>query len=217
VVDTQTPNPEVFIELGSLGDAIHGMHMTFVLASGSPRRSLLLSAAGFDFETVVPDVDETPLDGEDPSEYVLRLSATKARAVHRGHHDIVLGADTTVVRDGIAIGKPIDEYDALSMLVGLAGRTHAVLTGWSVVGPHGERFGVEESSVTFHERSEDELRGYVQRTQPFDKAGAYALQGDDGWLVAAVEGSRANVMGLPIREIVTALAAFGIDRSSPQR
>ncbi|GMR03016.1 MAG: Maf family protein [Acidimicrobiia bacterium] len=191
--------------------------MHLILASGSPRRSLLLSAAGIAFKTFVPDVDEVLIEGETAAEYVLRLSTTKAQTVPRTHHDVVLGADTTVVLDGAVIGKPSDAHDAVSMLQRIQGRTHSVLTGWTLIGPHGERFGVEESLVTFHERTEDELRIYVERTQPFDKAGAYALQGDDGWLVAEVRGSRANVMGLPIKEIVDALDEFGIKRSTPQR
>ncbi len=191
--------------------------MHLILASGSPRRSLLLSAVGIAFETVVPDVDEARIEGETAAEYVLRLSAIKARTVSRTHDDVVLGADTTVVLDGVVIGKPSDANDAVSMLQTLQGCTHSVLTGWTLIGPHGERFGVEESLVTFHDRTEDELRRYVEQTQPLDKAGAYALQGDDGWLVAKVSGSRANVMGLPIEEIVDALAEFGIDRLTPQR
>jgi len=187
--------------------------VTFILASGSPRRSLLLSSAGYTFETKVPAVDETPLHDEPPGEYVLRLSAAKAHVVEHARNDVVLGADTTVVLDGESIGKPRDVDDALAMLVRLAGRTHSVLTGWTIVGPDAERFGVEESFVSFHRRSEKELRGYIARTEPFDKAGAYALQGDDGWLIEQVAGSRANVMGLPLKEVVDAFEAFGVRRS----
>ena len=187
--------------------------MHLILASASPRRSLLLSAAGFAFTTVVPDVDESPLDDEPPAAYVLRLSDAKAHAVPRDPDDVVLGADTTVVLDGESIGKPKDAADALDMLVRLAGRTHSVLTGWTVVGPDAEPFGVEESLVTFRPRSEHDLRDYVERTEPFDKAGAYALQGDDGWLIERVVGSRANVMGLPLKEIADAFEAFGVRRS----
>ena len=190
--------------------------MGLILASASPRRSLLLSAAGVAYTVVVPDVDESPLDAEAPGEYVLRLSAAKAHAVPRDVDDVVLGADTTVVLDGATIGKPRDAADALEMLLSLEGRTHSVLTGWTVLAGESERFGIEESLVTFHRRSRGELLGYVARTEPLDKAGAYALQGDDGWLVERVAGSRANVMGLPVREVVEALAHFGIARSTPQ-
>ncbi len=190
--------------------------MRLILASGSPRRSLLLRTAGIAFTVVVPDVDESALPGESPADHVLRLSARKAAAVEPQPDTVVLGADTTVVLDGTIMGKPADADHAVAMLTALAGQTHSVLTGWTILGPDGgERFGVEESRVTFHPRSREELRDYVARTSPLDKAGAYALQGDDGWLIANVEGSRANVMGLPLREVVDALTHLGVERSAP--
>jgi septum formation protein len=188
--------------------------MELILASGSPRRSLLLSLAGITFTTVTPDVDETPLTDEAPSEYVLRLSEVKANAVPRSGGETVLGADTTVVLAGAIIGKPATAHEAVSILTDLAGKAHSVLTGWTITDGETHRFGVEESLVTFNERSHNELVAYVERTQPFDKAGAYALQGDDGWLVANVAGSRSNVMGLPIKEVVDALKTFGVERST---
>ncbi|GMQ98451.1 MAG: nucleoside triphosphate pyrophosphatase YhdE [Acidimicrobiia bacterium] len=191
--------------------------MRLILASTSPRRSLLLRAAGFTFDTIAPDIDESVLDEEAPGEYVLRLGETKAGSVAVATHDVVLGADTTVVLDGAMLGKPADADEAVSMLRSLVGRTHSVLTGWSLMSESMKRFGIEESLVTFNDRTEDELRGYVYRTEPYDKAGAYAIQGDDGWLITGVSGSRSNVMGLPIREIVDALADFGITRSTPDR
>jgi len=191
--------------------------MRLILASASPRRSLLLRAAGFTFDTIAPDIDESAHDGEAPGEYVLRLSETKAGSVEAATHDVVLGADTTVVIDGATLGKPADADEAFSMLRSLVGRTHSVLTGWSLMSTGMKRFGIEESLVTFNDRTDDELRGYVYRTEPYDKAGAYAIQGDDGWLIAGVSGSRSNVMGLPIREIVDALADFGITRSATDR
>jgi septum formation protein len=175
---------------------------------------LLLGIAGITFTTIVPDVDETPIAEETPAEYVLRLSEVKAHAVARTAGDAVLGADTTVVLKGQIIGKPGDADEAVSILTQLAGETHSVLTGWTITDGDAHRFGVEESLVTFNERTHDELVDYVDRTQPFDKAGAYALQGDNGWLVARVAGSRSNVMGLPIREVVEALSDFGIERSA---
>lgn len=146
---------------------------------------------------------------------VLRLASAKAAAVvEKG--TVVLAADTVVVRDGAILGKPIDAPDAVAILESLSGRAHSVLTGWTVRHGEQERFGVTESRVVFADRSHAELVDYVARTEPFDKAGAYALQGDDGWLVTEVRGSRANVMGLPLAEIAEALAAFGIERSTPQ-
>jgi septum formation protein len=188
--------------------------MELILASGSPRRSLLLRLAGIAFTTIVPEVDETPLPDEVPAEYVLRLSEVKAHAVPRPTGGVVLAADTTVVFQGAIIGKPSTSEEAVDILTRLAGETHSVLTGWTITDGDTHRFGVDESTVTFNDRTHDELVDYVERTQPFDKAGAYALQGDDGWLVANVTGSRSNVMGLPIREVVDALKDFGIKRST---
>lgn len=193
------------------------MSVRLILASGSPRRSLLLSAAGFEFDIVIPDVDESMVLDERPGDYVLRLSEAKSGAVERRPDDVVLGADTTVVLDGATLGKPAGRDDALSMLRSLAGRTHSVLTGWFIASTRLERFGIDESFVTFNDRTDDDLVDYIERTNPFDKAGAYAIQGDDGWLISGVSGSRSNVMGLPIREVVDALADFGINRSSTDR
>ncbi len=184
-----------------------------VLASGSARRRLLLAAAGYQFRVVVPEVDEVQLPDESAADMVLRLSSAKAGAVD-DQAAVVLAADTVVVRDGAVIGKPVDADEAVAILASLSGRTHSVLTGWTVRTGDEERFGVSESRVVFAHRSRDELADYVARTEPFDKAGAYALQGDDGWLVTEVRGSRANVMGLPLADVAEALLEFGIERST---
>lgn len=184
-----------------------------ILASGSPRRRLLLSAAGFVFDVVEPDIDETPLRREDAAEMVLRLSEAKA-AVPGNSADVVLGADTTVVRDGEMLGKPVDHTDAVSMLMSLQGRSHSVLTGWTVRRGDVTEFGVTETKVFFTSRTMSELSDYVSRTDPMDKAGAYGIQGDDGWLIERVVGSRANVMGLPIGEIAPVLLEMGVQRST---
>ncbi|MGI9666241.1 MAG: Maf family protein [Acidimicrobiia bacterium] len=189
----------------------------FVLASGSPRRALLLSAAGYTFSVDPADIDETQRDGERPSEMVLRLSHEKASTVLARRSGVVLAADTIVVRDDAILGKPRSSEDAVDILTSLVGRSHLVLTGWSALDGSAERFGIAESVVTFANRSRDELDEYVERVQPLDKAGAYALQGDDGWLVQKVTGSKANVMGLPLGEIAPALADLGIERSTPDR
>lgn len=186
-----------------------------VLASGSPRRSLLLSTAGYAFRTSAPDVDETQHDGEEPAAMVLRLSEDKARTVSAEPHEVVLAADTIVVLDGVVMGKPVDQEDATQMLTALSGATHSVLTGWTVIRGDEERFGVNESRVEFHPLDAAEISRYVEDTQPWDKAGAYAIQGDRGRLIKAVNGSRANVMGLPIGDVAEALKDFGVNRSAP--
>ncbi|MCB1247616.1 MAG: septum formation protein Maf [Acidimicrobiia bacterium] len=187
-----------------------------VLASASPRRRLLLAAAGFTFDIVAPDVDESPLGAESPADMVLRLASDKARTVS-GDDSTVIAADTTVVLDGVSLGKPTDRTEAIGMLQALTGRSHSVLTGWMVARRDDERFGIEESIVEFNHRSTVDLTDYVDRTEPYDKAGAYAIQGDDGLLIRGVRGSRSNVMGLPIAEVTSALESMGIARSASHR
>jgi septum formation protein len=165
------------------------------------------------FMTEPPEIDETQEPEEEPAHMVLRLASEKSEVSARPN-SVVLAADTIVVLDGEVLGKPTNRDHALQMLRRMEGRTHSVLTGWSVRSEDDERFGVAESRVTFSSRTEAELGEYVDRVEPYDKAGAYALQGDDGWLVASVSGSRANVMGLPLAEIAAALLDFGIERST---
>lgn len=183
-----------------------------VLASGSPRRALLLGSAGYSFRVDIPHVDETQLPGEDPAEMVLRLSANKANAVQRSAHEVVLAADTIVVLDGAVLGKPIDRDDARRMLRELSGRSHVVYTGWTIRHREGERFGVAHSTVTFNALSDDAIASYVDDVDPLDKAGAYAIQADGGRLVRSVTGSRANVMGLPLGDIAAELTDLGVTR-----
>lgn len=198
------------------GDDTDPYEVRLILASGSPRRALLLRASGISFDVRVPDVDESPREAEPASEYVLRLSEEKASSIPLDEGYVVLGADTTVVLDGVSIGKPEDHDHAVSILMTLVGRSHSVLTGWTVRSSTAHRFGITESRVVFNDRSEGDISDYVERTQPFDKAGAYALQGDDGFLVASVNGSRSNVMGLPVGDVVPALEELGVVRSPPQ-
>ncbi len=185
-----------------------------VLASDSPRRALLLATAGFTFDVQSPNVVEATPQGEPAAESVLRLAGLKVAAVERSARHVVLGADTMVVLDGAQLGKPTDRGDAVHMLTLLSGRTHSVLTGWVALGDYGERFGVAESRVTFKELSTDAIEAYIDDVRPFDKAGSYALQGENGRLIKRVDGSRANVMGLPLRDVADALGDLGIDRST---
>jgi septum formation protein len=191
--------------------------LQLVLASASPRRSLLLSTAGFQPDVRPANVVEVLIEGESAAESVLRLAELKARSVERKPSEVVLAADTMVVLDGVALGKPSDAGDAIGMLTALSARTHSVLTGWMIVGDRGERFGVSESRVTFKELSDAAIAEYIDEAKPFDKAGAYAIQGENGRLIANVTGSRANVMGLPLRDVADALSDLGIERSSAHR
>ena len=180
------------------------------LASRSPRRREILEALGIRFTIVSVDVDESPLDGEKPADMVLRLAQAKAEAVDAGADSIVLGADTEVVIDGEALGKPRDEADALAMLARLSGRAHQVLTGVAVCGPHGTRTALSKTDVYFREISRDEALAYWQSGEPRDKAGAYAIQGLGGVYVERIDGSYSGVVGLPVFETMALLREAGI-------
>jgi septum formation protein len=181
-----------------------------VLASSSPRRRDLLREAGFRFEIAAPAVDERELPGERPEATARRLALEKARAVAARVPRVtcVLGADTIVVIDGRQLGKPRDEPEAVEMLLSLAGRTHRVLTGFAlVVAELGvEESGVVESLVRMHAVDRVTAEKYAATGEPLDKAGAYAAQGEAGRFVAEITGSRANVIGLPVEELLPRLA-----------
>ncbi len=170
-----------------------------ILASGSPRRAELLTAAGIPFETQPADVDETVVAGEAPEAYVQRLAEAKAHAVaHRHPGRLIVAADTTVVVDGEIFGKPADHADAIRMLRALSGRSHVVLTGICVVGPGRQASAVDRTRVVFATMSDGEIAAYVRSGEPMDKAGAYAIQGLASRYVTRIEGSYSNVVGLPV-------------------
>jgi septum formation protein len=186
-----------------------------ILASGSPRRKELLHEAGFSFSVVVPSVDEEPLPGETPEACARRLAETKARSVAMSAPTgvCVLAADTVVVLEEEILGKPHDEDEAVEMLLRLSGRVHRVITGFAVArrGAAGleEVAGTEESVVRVAPMSRDEARTYVATGEPLDKAGAYALQGLGGEFAELVEGSRSNVIGLPLERVIPLLERAG--------
>ena len=185
-----------------------------VLASGSPRRRELLASLGIEPIIRVPDVDETLRDGETPRGYVVRLACEKA-AVVAAHADVtagdlVFGADTTVVLDGAIIGKPTNRADAAAILRRLSGRTHQVHTG--VAARLGGRVEstVVDTDVTFVSLSDDDIAWYVATGEPDDKAGAYGMQGTGTVIVASIDGSPSNVIGLPLPAVVELAARLGV-------
>jgi septum formation protein len=178
-----------------------------VLASASPRRRALLTAAGIAFVARPADVDETPLPGEPADVYTLRLAEAKARAAWRPS-EIALGADTTVVLDGDILGKPADEAEAAAMLGRLAGRTHEVLTGFCLFDGDRVRGAVERTAVTFAPMSEEEIAAYAASGEPLDKAGAYGIQGLASKFVERIEGCYFNVVGLPVARVYRMLGEF---------
>jgi septum formation protein len=183
-----------------------------ILASSSPRRQLLLRAAGFEFESESPDVDETVIEGEDPERMVVRLAREKALAGATGAGRVVIGADTTVVLDGKILGKPEGESDAVEMLMSIGGRTHVVITGWALA--QDARIvedGFDTTLVVMRAVDREEAEAYAASGEPLDKAGAYALQGEGGRFVSSIGGSRSNVVGLPLKPVVGALRRAGIE------
>ena len=177
--------------------------MRVVLASRSPRRRELLLAAGLHGEGHPPDVDEAAAPGEPPAAMVLRLAIEKAATVETG--EVVVAADTAVVLDGEALGKPRDVEDAALMLARLSGRAHEVLTGFCVRLGRERLAAVVKTEVSFRPLSQAEIFGYVSSGEPLDKAGAYGIQGLGGALVDRVEGSYTNVVGLPLAEVLAAI------------
>jgi septum formation protein len=171
--------------------------MDLILASSSPRRLELLVQLGIDPVVVAADVDESVLDGETPDEYVQRVSELKCRAVSSGPADVVLAADTTVAIDGDILGKPGDEATAATMLARLSGRTHEVHTAVSLARDATLVTGLETSIVSFRTLAPADIDWYVATGEPFDKAGAYGIQGAGGLFVQSVDGSADNIVGLP--------------------
>jgi septum formation protein len=195
-----------------------------VLASASPRRAELLSAAGISFRVHAAHVDERLEPGEDPGQYVRRVATDKARTVAAAvRAEAVLGADTVVLMEGQVLGKPRDAEDAKRMLRLLSGRTHQVLTAVTLLTRNGNdaglNFRVEAggkfnpasflvpprldtemavTSVEFAPLDAGEIEWYVATGEPADKAGAYAIQGLASRFVARIDGSYSNVVGLPV-------------------
>jgi len=170
-----------------------------VLASGSPRRVEILQSVGWEFDTDIPNINESELAGESPAGYVQRLAKTKAETIAERHaSEIVLGADTTVVIDKQIIGKPLDLDDAKRMLKMLSGNWHEVLTGVAIVNNGKTQVGIQNTRVKFSEMSNVEIDFLAEKGDPLDKAGAYAVQAQAALFIEGIEGDYWNVVGLPI-------------------
>lgn len=187
--------------------------MKLILASASQRRAQILRDAGISFSVLSSAVDETPYPGESPQQMVLRLADAKAElvAARAVGPALLVAADTTVVLDGQNLGKPRNSEDARHMLQLYSGRTHSVVTGVTVVRlPEMERRQfVETTLVTFAPLSSDQISHYLATGEPFDKAGAYAIQGYAGRFIPRIEGCYFNVVGLPLARLVVTLRELG--------
>jgi septum formation protein len=188
--------------------------MRLILASGSPRRKLLLERLGLPFDAVATGADEAPPKGKPPRVAVQEIAERKLDAYltrpDARRDTFVLVVDTEVYIDGALQGKPADAKAATEMLRRLSGKSHIVYSGIVVREPHDRRHRhVEASTVTFAALSDDQIRSYVGTKEPLDKAGGYGVQGQGAAFIERVEGDYTNVIGLPIRPTLRLLTRAG--------
>lgn len=184
-----------------------------ILASKSPRRRYLLKQAGLSFSVIPGDFDENSIAPTEPSRYVRKLAEAKAREVAvRYPRSWVIGADTIVLIDGTILGKPASITEARTMLNHLSGKTHHVLTGYAILCLAKERSFSEtvQTAVCFKKLTDKEIEWYIHTQEPFDKAGAYAIQGLGTFIVKSINGSYTNVVGLPVCEVISFLIQEGV-------
>lgn len=183
-----------------------------ILASASPRREQLLKQIGLGFRIIPSEAAEDKIAASLPEQYVQKCALAKALMIRQQVNpaDIVIGADTVVVLDGVIYGKPNDAADAKRMLAGLAGRTHSVWSGLAVVSAQGQVTQAVETRVTLALLSSQQIERYVASGEPMDKAGAYAIQGLGAIFVERIEGCYYNVVGLPLQALTQILATLGV-------
>jgi septum formation protein len=190
------------------------MTMQLILASASPRRRELLAQIGLRFDVVPAHIDETPRSSESPIAFVQRLAIEKALAIHALHPNaFILGADTTVALDNLALNKPTDRADAERMLRSLSGRTHHVHTGLALISPQSSdrtrHSHLQTTAVTFDPIDEADLHHYLSTPDPYDKAGAYGIQGYAARWIPRIDGDYFNVVGLPLAATIRLLRQLG--------
>jgi septum formation protein len=187
--------------------------MKLILASTSPRRAEILRGAGLPFTVISSAIDETPFPGESPHDHVLRLASGKAElvAARAVGPAIVIAADTVVALEGHIFGKPKSTDDARHILEQLSGRTHSVITGVTLIRlPDAERRSFAETTqVHFAPLTPEEISRYLDTEEPYDKAGAYAIQGRAGRYITRIEGCYFNVVGLPLARLTQELIELG--------
>jgi septum formation protein len=190
-----------------------GEDPVLILASKSPRRRYLLEQAGLSFSVIPSDIDETTVPLSPPEIYVRVLSEAKAESIAKKYPEKwVLGADTIVLKDGAVLGKPGSIDEARSMLKQLSGQAHQVFTGYSIICKSKDRKFSEtvQTEVLFKNLADEEIEWYIHTKEPFDKAGAYAIQGLGTFLVKRINGSYTNVVGLPVCEVIEFLIKEGV-------
>jgi len=185
-----------------------------ILASSSPRRKELLENIGLKFKVEPSNYEEDIPPGLEPHELARKISLGKAKTVASKHQNaIVIAADTFVVLDNRILGKPHTEKEARKMLEALSGKSHSVITGFSILDTGNKKTISKsvETKIYFRKFTPAEIDAYVESKEPLDKAGAYAIQGLGAVLVERIEGDYFNVIGLPLSALTEALKEFGIN------
>ena len=188
-------------------------HARLILASKSPRRRDLLKQAGLEFSVIPSNFEENSIPPSSAESYVRCLAESKAKDISQKYPDSwVIGADTIVFIDNTMLGKPGSRLEARRMLRSLSGKTHQVLTGYCICCQARGRLFSEtvKTDVCFKELTESEIDWYINSGEPFDKAGAYAIQGIGTFLVKRIHGSYTNVVGLPVCEVLEFLINEGV-------
>ena len=182
---------------------------TIYLASKSPRRREILDTMGFDYKLIEGDCPELVNEWERPDQVVMSIALQKGLSAAKKFNsgELIISADTIVVSDGQILGKPVDREHAKSMLKSLSGKTHQVMTGFSILeaGHHMKVVEYVTTDVTFKVFDEAIVEWYLDSGEPFDKAGAYGIQGKGALLVESMSGDYFNVVGFPISKIVDVL------------
>ena len=187
------------------------MNKKIILASKSPQRKYLLKQAGIEFLVIPPQVDESEFNLTNPSDYVKKLAIAKAEYIAEKYPDSwVIGADTIVYINNTILEKPESKKNAVQMLKCLSAKTHVVYTGFSICCKNKAQkiSRIAKTEVILKKMSDHEIKWYVNTKEPFDKAGAYAIQGLGASLVKSINGSYTNVVGLPVCEVIEDLISF---------
>lgn len=191
---------------------------SLILASASPRRQRLLEQLGLTFTVIAAAIEEQQWPGELPHTYAMRMAQEKAQHVAQQFPTaLVLGADTIVRLDQDVLGKPQDVAQARQMLQRLSGRAHTVITGLALVQRSQglQRLDAVSTQVVFRTLTESDIDTYLATDEPFDKAGAYAIQGRAGAFVATLAGCYTNAVGLPLQRTAALLRAAGLSVPTP--
>ena len=193
---------------------VNNMACKLILASKSPRRRAFFDMLGLEYEAISPDVDESVDKTLTPSDTVKAIAAKKALAC-AGDGLFVIAADTVVVLDGKILGKPKDREDARKMISSYSGRSHEVITGFAIV-CDGKIFSASTSTKVFFKKlSGAQIKYYLDTDEPYDKAGAYGIQGIAGLFVNRIEGDYNNVVGLPLCDLDSLMIekfGFGLNK-----